>query len=203
MHIKQIAGKDFDSSDSTFDSYLYTIVNARLASTIESTNVLDHMIAAYDRKGRSSTPELTFNNLLALQGAISDTAAQPLLAQIDEDKDKYFDRISTELQLLPFHIISFPQGGYTECIAESLSDVKIHTNTPFGTCINSFNCGVRQGSALSCTIANMVGWLSATAWLSPPTLPSPSSSTTDPTNPHSGYRPPTLYKTKPHLTLEV
>ena len=45
-----------------FDSYLDTIVNARLASTIESTNVLDHMIAAYC-KGRSST-ELTLNNLL-------------------------------------------------------------------------------------------------------------------------------------------
>ena len=148
------------------------------------------MIAAY-RKGRSST-ELTLNNLLALQGAIGDTPNLPLLAQIDEDKEKYFDRISTELQLLPFHILGFPTGGYTEWIAESLSDVKIHTNTPFGTCINSFDCGVRQGSALSCTIANMVGWLSATAWISPPPPQSLSSSTTDPTNPHSGYRPPTL-----------
>ena len=165
------------------DSFLDTTVNSHLAQAIEKTQVLDHTIAAY-RKGRSCN-ELSLNNILAIQDVINNK--QTILAHIDEDKEKYFDRISTELQMLPLHIIGFPTHGYSEWIAESLSDLKINTSTPLGTVQNIYECGVRQGSALSCTIANMVAWLSASAWISPVTLQP--DTITGSSVPHKGYIP--------------
>ena len=152
------------------DAHLDSIVNSRLAATVESLNVLDHTIAAY-RKGKSCT-DLTLNNILAIE----DTCHyhNHILAHIDEDKEKYFDRISHELQLLPFHLLDFAPEGYLEWIAESLSNLKLDVHTPFGHCDVSFDCGVRQGSALSCTIANLVAWLNSTAWIDDPTPPTPS-----------------------------
>ena len=166
------------------DSFLDTTVNERLANAVDKTQVLDHTIAAY-RKGRSCN-DLSLNNIMAIQDTI--THKHTTLAHIDEDKEKYFDRISTELQMLPFAIIGFPQTGYSEWIAESLSDLTIETSTPYGTVINDYECGVRQGSALSCTIANMVAWLSSSAWLSPIILAQ--DKTTDNMHlPHDGYIP--------------
>ena len=85
------------------------------------------------------------------------------------------------------HIIGFPTHGYSEWIAESLSDLKINTSTPLGTVQNIYECGVHQGSALSCTIANMVAWLSASAWISPVTLQP--DTITGSSVPHKGYIP--------------
>ena len=166
------------------DSFLDTTVNEQLANAVERTQILDHTIAAY-RKGRSCN-DLSLNNIMAIQDTINHTHTK--LAHIDEDKEKYFDRISTELQMLPFHIISFPPSGYSEWIAESLSNLTIETSTPYGTVTNAYECGVRQGSALSCTIANMVAWLSSSAWLSPIILDEDKNNEiTD--LPHDGYTP--------------
>jgi hypothetical protein len=65
------------------DAHLDSIVNSRLAATVESLNVLDHTIAAY-RKGKSCT-DLTLNNILAIE----DTCHyhNHILAHIDEDKE--------------------------------------------------------------------------------------------------------------------
>jgi hypothetical protein len=150
-----------------YDSYLDTIVNKRLSSAVESLNILDHTIAAY-RKGKSVT-DLTLNHITAVQDALRHNNA--FLAQLDEDKEKYFDRLSPELQLLPLHILGFPPSGYMEWIAESLNNLLITTTTPFGTATTNFLCGVRQGSALSCTIANLVAWLTASIWVH--TAPTP------------------------------
>ena len=154
-----------------YDSYLDTIVNKRLSSAVESLNVLDHTIAAY-RKGKSVT-DLTLAHILAVQDALRHNNA--FLAQLDEDKEKYFDRLSPELQLLPLHLLGFPPSGYMEWIAESLNNLLITTTTPFGTATTNFLCGVRQGSALSCTIANLVAWLTASIWVhtAPPTPHAP------------------------------
>jgi len=108
------------------------------------------------------------------------------LAQIDEDKAKYFDRITTELQMLPFLLAGFPPDGYIEWIAESLSNLTLDINTTQGNCHTNFLCGVRQGSALSCTIANMVAWLCTSIW----DTPSP-----PPNNPTSGFIPTALDST--------
>ncbi|GFH51982.1 hypothetical protein CTEN210_08458 [Chaetoceros tenuissimus] len=143
-----------------YDSYIDTIVATHLAKAVEDLQIYDDTIAAY-RPGHSCS-DCTLNHLLAIQ----DTVARDdyYLCQLDEDKEKFFDRITTELQLLPFHLMGFPNEGYIEWIAESLNNVAILTATPFGSVKTTFKCGVRQGSALSCVIANAVAWLSAAPW---------------------------------------
>ncbi|GFH45018.1 hypothetical protein CTEN210_01492 [Chaetoceros tenuissimus] len=143
-----------------YDSYIDNIVAQHLAQAVEDLNIYDDTIAAY-RPGHSCA-DCTLNHLLAIQ----DTRARPgyYMCQLDEDKEKYFDRITTELQLLPFHLMGFPNNGYMEWIAESLNNVTVLTATPFGTVQTAFHCGVRQGSTLSCVIANAVAWLSAAPW---------------------------------------
>ena len=77
------------------DAHLDSIVNSHFAETIERLQIFDHSIAAY-HKGHSCT-DLTLNHLLAIENTT--THRTQILAQIDEDKEKYFDRISKELQL--------------------------------------------------------------------------------------------------------
>lgn len=143
-----------------YDSYIDTIVATHLAKAVEDLQIYDDTIAAY-RPGHSCS-DCTLNHLLAIQDTIS--RDDYYLCQLDEDKEKFFDRITTELQLLPLHLMGFPNDGYIEWIAESLNNVAILTATPFGSVETTFECGVRQGSALSCVIANAVAWLSAAPW---------------------------------------
>ncbi|GFH58680.1 hypothetical protein CTEN210_15156 [Chaetoceros tenuissimus] len=146
-----------------YDSYIDTIVAKALSSAIEKLGVYDDTIAAY-RPGHSCA-DCTLNHLLAVQDVRDRTDI--FLCQLDEDKEKYFDRITTEMQLLPFHLMGFPNKGYQEWIAESLHNVTVITTTPYGPVTTSFLCGVRQGSALSCPIANADAWLCAAPWVIP------------------------------------
>jgi hypothetical protein len=171
-----------------YDSYLDNIVNSRLSPTVEALDILDSTIAAY-RKGHSCT-NLTLDHLIAIQDTLRHK--EFILAQLDEDKEKYFDRLTMELQLLPLHLMGFLPGGYIEWITESLDDLHVTTSTPFGNALSRFYCGVRQGSALACTIANLVAWLTASIWIdqepttdiNPPQTPTPSP------NPNNGHTPP-------------
>lgn len=94
-----------------------------------------------------------------------------IFPQFDLDQEKFFDRLITELQLLPFHIAGFPDMGYMEWLAESLSGTIIITSTPVGKVECFFCCGTRQGATLSTITANMVGWHISIPWDTPhPTL---------------------------------
>jgi hypothetical protein len=169
------------------DSYIDTLVNRHLSSTVEKLNILDESIAAY-RPGKSCT-DVTLKHITAVEDVHQHQ--NQFLAQIDEDKAKYFDRITPELQMLPFLLAGFPPDGYIEWIAESLSDLTIDINTTQGNCHTKFLCGVRQGSALSCTIANMLAWLCTSIWDNP----SPPDTHPSETNPQSGFTPTHLHPT--------
>jgi hypothetical protein len=96
------------------DAHLDSIVNSRPAATVESLNVLTTQLQHGYHKGKSCT-DLTLNNILAIEDTCHHH--KHILAHIDEDKDKYFDCISHELQLLPFHLLDFaPEQGYLEWI---------------------------------------------------------------------------------------
>ncbi|GFH56611.1 predicted protein [Chaetoceros tenuissimus] len=120
-----------------YDSY---IVAQALSSIVEKLGIYDDTIAAY-RPGHSCD-DCTLNHLLAVQDTLDRPEEDILLCQIDEDKEKFFDRITTELQMLPFHLMGFPPKGFIEWIAESLHNVTVLTTIPYGPVKTSFYCGI-------------------------------------------------------------
>lgn len=150
------------------DAILDSTVAKSLSSTLEEIDIFDDSILAY-RKGRSST-DAVLNHLITVQDIASQQKPQSerqILAQFDLDQEKFFDRLTTELQLLPFHIAGFPDKGYMEWLIESLSGTIIITSTPFGKVECFFRCGTRQGATLSTITVNMVGWLISIPWTQP------------------------------------
>jgi len=69
------------------DSYIDTLVNRNLSSTVEKLNILDESIAAY-RPGKSCT-DVTLKHITAVEDVHQHH--NEFLAQIDEDKAKYSD----------------------------------------------------------------------------------------------------------------
>ncbi|GFH50437.1 predicted protein [Chaetoceros tenuissimus] len=130
-----------------YNSYVDTIVATLLSNTVEKLQVYDDTIAVY-RPGYSCA-DCMLNDLLAVHDTLG--REEILLCQLDEDKEKFFDGITPELQMLPFHLMGFPSNGYIDWIAESLHDLTILTKTPYGTVTTSFTYASSQYCRTSIT----------------------------------------------------
>lgn len=76
------------------------------------------------------------------------------MARDDEDED--FDRIHLEIQLAIMICAGFPKQGYIETKAEDIIKRQCTIITRIGEAKSWYECGLPQGSPLSCIMANLV-----------------------------------------------
>ena len=134
---------------------LYCYINAISTSFsslgIEKAEILHDGMYAYQKgRGCSSlvTTELCFredcreNNLPVLQ--------------LDEDEEKFFDRVPVEILLAAMRTNGFPQQGFLELKASSMQEKVVEIVTSKGISHAKFVCGLEQGNPDSPTISNLV-----------------------------------------------
>jgi len=144
-------------------SDIYCFINAVITSYtslgIEKSNILHEGMCAYRRgKGCSSlvTMELSFredcheNNLPVLQ--------------LDEDEEKFFDRIPVEVLLAAMRINGFPSQGFLEIKASAMQPKLVEIITSKGIAFAKFVCGLEQGNPDSPTVSNLVIKLKHDIW---------------------------------------
>ena len=88
-----------------------------------------------------------------------------MLAITSEDEERFFDRISLEVQLAELHILSFPEDGFMEFKAEEMTNVHVMGIwTRQGMVVAKFQHGLKQGSPLCCLMANLVILMKHRVW---------------------------------------
>ena len=135
-------------------SFLTAQVSRTLSEGIEATGRLGPEITAY-RKGRSTT-DITQDERAIIEDALEFCH---LLGIIKEDEEKFFDRVSTDLQMLAMKVFGFPDQGYCEWKMEDMIERKVNITTRYGNVWTVFLTGVPQGSTLSVHIANLIIWM--------------------------------------------
>lgn len=148
----------------SFEAHLSTLVATHLTNGIESINALPSHIYAY-RKSKSCT-DITLSHVAVLEDLKQ--YLHPHLAQLDEDFEKYFDRITHEMQCLALMRHHCPATGYVEFISDCFQDNRVDIITNLGTVLSTFPCGVKQGSPLACIIANLIAHMYTEVWTTPP-----------------------------------
>jgi len=78
------------------------------------------------------------------------------MALTSENEEKFFDRVSLEVQLAVLVIMGFPCEGFIEMKAEEMDSISVEIHTRHGTIIGKFLHGLKQGSPLSCLLSNLV-----------------------------------------------
>ena len=85
-------------------------------------------------------------------------------AQIDEDEEKFFDRIPAEILLAAMRINGFPEQGFLELKASGMGAKYVDIITKKGIAYAKFVCGLEQGNPDSPTMANLVIKLKHDVW---------------------------------------
>ena len=134
---------------------LYCYINAISTSYssvgIEKAELLHDGMCAY-RKGRGCsslvTTELCFRE---------DCSEHDLpVLQLDEDEEKFFDRVPVEILLAAMRTNGFPCQGFIELKASSMQEKMVGIITSKGIAYAKFVCGLEQGNPDSPTISNLV-----------------------------------------------
>jgi len=131
--------------------FLNGICTEKTSKGIEMANILHDMITSY-RKGKGCT------NLVSLEQAFREDCIESNLpaSQVDEDEEKFFDRICTEMILAAMRVCGFPRQGFLEFKANCMDEKDVNIITNKGTANGKFSCGLEQGNPDSPTIANLV-----------------------------------------------
>jgi len=134
---------------------LYCFLNAILtgitSKAIERAGLLHSGITSY-RKGQSCA------TLVTVEQSFREDCIEGNLptVQIDEDEEKFFDRICLEIILASMRINGFPECGFVEFKACMMGEKIVEIITCKGTAFAKFVCGLEQGNPDSPTIANLV-----------------------------------------------
>lgn len=135
------------------DIYCYVCfsISKPFTTALEKLNILFEEIHAYRE-------EHGCDLITLLQAVLKEDALQnnKCYVCIDEDEEKFFDRISLELQLAALIHVRCPSQGYLEMKAEDLLHRKVKIVTRLGITHTTFICGTPQGSPLSCVFSNCV-----------------------------------------------
>ena len=91
-----------------------------------------------------------------------------ILGHIDDDEEKFYDRITMEYQCACLLRLGCPQEGFVEWIAESMTNNQVSIITIIGVIPAVFTCDLKQGSSDSCPIASAVSVIKGDAWSIPP-----------------------------------
>ena len=130
------------------------------SEAIEKAGVLHDGMTAY-RTGRGCTTlvtaELCFREDCLEHGF-------PTL-QLDEDEEKFFDRIPVEILLAAMRTCGFPDQGYLELKASAMGAKHVDIVTCKGTAYAKFVCGIEQGNPDSPTVSNLVIKMKHDAWM--------------------------------------
>ena len=79
-----------------------------------------------------------------------------ILGHIDDDEEKFYDRITMEYQCACLLRLGCPPEGYVEWIAESMTNNQVSIITIIGVIPAVFTCGLKQGSSDSYLITSAV-----------------------------------------------
>ena len=121
------------------------------SAAIDWADILHNGLTAYQKgKGCANlvTTELSFRE----DCLESDVPS----VQIDEDEEKFFDRIPVEVLLAAMRVNGFPNQGYIEIKASAMEAKTVEIITAKGITYAWFICGLEQGNPDSPTISNLV-----------------------------------------------
>jgi len=139
--------------------FLNSIITAKTSRAIEKAKLLHSGIASY-RRGKSCATLVTVE-----QSFREDCIEGNLPAvQLDEDEEKFFDRVCLEIILASMRINGFPDSGFIEFKACMMSEKIVEIITCKGTVFAKFVCGLEQGNPDSPTIANLVIKMKHDVW---------------------------------------
>jgi len=131
--------------------YIMGIVTSYSSAAIEKAGILHEGLTAYQKgKGCANlvTTELSFReDCLESWGPA---------VQIDEDEEKFFDRIPVEVLLAAMRVNGFPHQGYIEIKASAMESKTVEIITAKGVTYARFICGLEQGNPDSPTVSNLV-----------------------------------------------
>jgi len=131
--------------------YIMGVVTSYSSDAIGRAGILHEGLTAYQKgKGCSNlvTTELCFRED-CLENHIPSV-------QIDEDEEKFFDRIPVEILLAAMRVNGFPEQGYIEIKASAMESKTVEIITAKGITYARFICGLEQGNPDSPTISNLV-----------------------------------------------
>jgi len=131
--------------------YIMGIVTSYSSAAIEKAKILHDGLTAYQKgKGCANlvTTELSFR-----EDCLESHAPA---VQIDEDEEKFFDRIPVEILLAAMRVNGFPNQGYIEIKASAMQAKTVEIITAKGITYARFICGLEQGNPDSPTISNLV-----------------------------------------------
>jgi len=139
--------------------FLNGIMTSITSSAIEKVKLLHEGITSY-RRGKSCA------TLVAIEQCFREDCVEgnrPTV-QIDEDEEKFFDRVCLDIILAVMKINGFPDSGFIELKACMMGEKMVEIVTSKGTVHAIFQCGLEQGNPDSPTIANLVIKLKHDIW---------------------------------------
>ena len=139
--------------------FISGICNKYSSAGIEKANFLQDSITAY-RPGRGCSSLLTVEQSFREDCREHDS---PVI-QIDEDEEKFFDRIPVAILLAAMRINGFPEQGFLEMKASAMGSKYVDIITKKGIAYAKFVCGLEQGNPDSPTVANLVIKLKHDVW---------------------------------------
>ena len=131
--------------------FILGFLTKHYALKCEEIKLFPPTIRAY-RQGMS-TSFITLIDLAMREDALSFGRYMALTA---EDEEKFFDRVSLEVQLAVLCILGFPVEGLLEMKAEEMDNISVEIHTRHGQVIGKFLHGLKQGSPFSCLVSNLV-----------------------------------------------
>ena len=141
--------------------FLNGIITNITSKAIEKAKILHSGIASY-RRGKSCA------TLVAVEQSFREDCIEGNVpcVQLDEDEEKFFDRVCLEIILTAMRVNGFPDSGFIEFKACMMGEKLVEIVTCKGTAFAKFVCGLEQGNPDSPTIANLVIKLKHDAWSS-------------------------------------
>jgi len=131
--------------------FLNGIITKYSSEGIERARILHEGIVAY-RRGRGCHSLVTIEQCFR-----EDCVSGPWPAvQLDEDEEKFFDRVPVEIILAAMRVNGFPEQGFLEFKASAMGPKLVEIITNKGRAFARFICGLEQGNPDSPTIANLV-----------------------------------------------
>ena len=87
-----------------------------------------------------------------------------------DDIEKFFDRITTETQIVTMYQHGCPRHGYTEWVAETGHHSMVLFAIKHALITLAVLCGAKQGSSFTCPLSTTVVSFKSKAFLPPPRL---------------------------------
>ena len=135
-------------------TFMSSAVGERMAKAMAKENVIIPETITF-QKGKAS------DDITQMITAIKEDANENdnMVAIIYEDEEKFYDRVTAQLQGIACKLVGFPDQGYVEFKIDEMRNQQIVVSTRQGTVTISYTVGLFQGSMWSVVMANLVAAL--------------------------------------------